>query len=191
MAEIQSTIAATEPLWVSDVLHFWFTELTAAQWFAKNDAIDVQIRARFLALHERLVAQQGLDAPSPRWALAMVVVLDQFSRNMFRGNPRAYAADQVARRLARSAVRQGFDTTMRGDERMFLYLPFEHSENAADQRISVELIGKLGNASWTHYAIAHQVIIDRFGRFPHRNAVLDRPSSAEEIEFLKDPARAF
>ena len=191
MSTIRSNTEAIEPEWVGDVIRFWFEELSEARWFAKNDAIDTRIRDRFLPLHEQLVAQDGLVAATPRSALAIVIVLDQFSRNMFRGHPRAFAADPIARRIARSAIEQGFDIAMTRPQRMFLYLPFEHSEDAADQQLSVSLIGQLGDKEWTRYAMEHKLIIDRFGRFPHRNTVLARPSSAEEIEFLKDPKKSF
>lgn len=191
MSGNRSKTETVEPVWVGEVIQFWFEELSDAQWFAKNDDIDAQIRARFLPLHERLVVQHGLDAATPRWTLAMVIVLDQFSRNLYRGNPRAYAVDPIARRLSRSAIERGLDTAMTKQERRFLYLPFEHSEDAGDQLLSLNLIGSLGNEEWTRYAMAHKVIIDRFGRFPHRNAILDRPSSAEELELLKEPMGSF
>jgi uncharacterized protein (DUF924 family) len=117
--------------------------------------------------------------------LAAVIVLDQFSRNLFRDTPRAYAADPIARRLARRAIAQGLDVAMTAQERMFLYLPFEHSEDRADQALAVELFAQLGNAEWTGYALKHKAIIDRFGRFPHRNAILNRHSSADEVECLQ------
>jgi uncharacterized protein (DUF924 family) len=110
---------------------------------------------------------------------------------MFRGHPRAFAADPIARRMSMSAIERGFDIAMNRQERMFLYLPFEHSEDAGEQQLSLSLIGHLGDKEWTRYAMEHKAIIDRFGRFPHRNAILARPSSAEEIEFLKDPRKSF
>jgi uncharacterized protein (DUF924 family) len=180
-----------EPIWVGDVLRFWFEELEHAYWFEKNDAVDARIRDRFLVLHARLLAEDGAGLTAPRAMLAAVIVLDQFSRNLFRGDARAYAADAVARRIARSVVDQGRDAMMATREKRFLYLPFEHSEDASDQRLSVKLIEPLGDPEMTRYAIAHQVIIDRFGRFPHRNAILGRRSTPEEIEFLKSPMSSF
>jgi uncharacterized protein (DUF924 family) len=180
-----------EPPWVGEVIHFWFAELSEASWFAKREALDAQIRGRFLALHERLVTHDGLGVTAPRPILAAVIVLDQFSRNLFRGSPRAYSADSIARRLAKCAVEQGFDITMSKEERLFLYLPFEHSEDRGDQAFSLNLLKQLGKEDWTHVAVAHKEIIDRFGRFPHRNAVLNRVSTADEIAFLKDPNNSF
>jgi uncharacterized protein (DUF924 family) len=175
------------PNWVTEVLHFWFDELGEAGWFAQSDATDALIRERFLWLHERLVADEGADCRTRHQLLAAVIVLDQFSRNLFRGTPRAYTADPIARRLARSALAQSCDAAMTVQERCFLYMPFEHSEDRADQALSVELFAQLGNAEWTRYALGHQAIIDRFGRFPHRNAILNRQSSAAEIEILQQP----
>jgi uncharacterized protein (DUF924 family) len=125
-------------------------------------------------------------ATTPLPLLAAVIVLDQFSRNMFRGAPRAFAADPIARRLSRIAIGQGFDVAMKEQERLFLYLPFEHSENREDQALAVELIARLGNEEWTRDAEAHKAIIDRFGRFPHRNAILNRHSAANEAALLKE-----
>ena len=186
-----SPAESSEPSWIADVLNFWFVELSAAQWFAKNPALDEQIRDRFLATHQQLVVGANADIAGPRAMLAAVVVLDQFSRNLFRGDPRAFAADPIARRLANQAIEQGFDAGMSNQERLFLYLPFQHSENAIDQARSVELTRTLDNEDWMRFALAHQQIIDRFGRFPHRNAVLGRQSTPEEIEMLKGPMSSF
>jgi uncharacterized protein (DUF924 family) len=179
------------PAWVAEVLHFWFEQLSEAQWWRPDDTIDALIRDRFLALHEQLAGQDEASATTPHWALATVVVLDQFSRNMFRGSPRAFAADPLARRVSRFAIEQGFDRAMTVPERTFLYLPFEHSEDAGDQRVAVDLFDRLGDESLTRFALAHKAIIDRFGRFPHRNAVLGRRSTVEEMEFLKERGRGF
>ncbi len=178
---------SVEPPWVGEVLHFWFEELAEAQWFAKNSEVDAQIRDRFLALYERLVANDGLGVTAPRSILAVVIVLDQFSRNLFRGNPRAFSGDSIARRLSRIAIAHEFNVAMNREEQYFLYLPFEHSEDRVDQALALRLITDLGNDQWTRYTIAHKVIIDRFGRFPHRNTILNRPSTADEIAFLKEP----
>ena len=120
------------------------------------------------------------DFPTPRVALAAVIVLDQFPRNMFRDSARAFAGDPMARHIAREAVDRGFDAGLKDEQRLFLYLPFEHSEDREDQALSCELIGSIGNDYWTKYAQAHKEIIDRFGRFPHRNAVLGRTSTRAE-----------
>jgi uncharacterized protein (DUF924 family) len=137
------------------------------------------------------VTHDGCGVIEPRPILASVIVLDQFSRNLFRDSPYAYSADSIARRLARVAIEQSFDVAMTRLERLFLYLPFEHSEERADQALSVQLIASVGDDAWTRYAIAHKEVIDRFGRFPHRNAVLNRVSTADELAFLKELKNSF
>ena len=124
-------------------------------------------------------------------ALAAAIVLDQFSRNMFRGTPGAFANDAKALAIAQKAIAKGFAGALSGDERLFLYLPFEHHENVDAQARSVELISALGDPELTKYAQAHKDIIDRFGRFPHRNAILGRTSTAEEMEFLNGQGSSF
>jgi len=180
-----------EPGWVDEVIRFWFEELGERHWFHASDAVDAQIRERFLALRERLMANPDFGAAAPRPILAAVIVLDQFSRNLFRDDARAFSADPIAHRLSTTAIERCIDTAMKKEERYFLYLPFEHSENREDQALAVHLIAALGNQEWTQYALAHKALIDRFGRFPHRNVVLNRPSTADEIESLKDPMNSF
>lgn len=184
--------AEGEEAWVEEVLRFWFEELPREDWFRKSDITDELIRSRFLTLHERIAALPAEAAwTDPRRALATILVLDQFPRNMFRGTPRAFATDTKARDVAVGAINRGFDKSFDKDGRAFMYLPLEHSENLADQERSVELFTPLGDAEYTHYAVAHRDIIARFGRFPHRNAVLGRTSTPEEEEFLKQPGSSF
>jgi uncharacterized protein (DUF924 family) len=185
MPGIDSNIEHAEPAWVDDVIRFWFEELAESHWFTRSEAIDARIRDRFLELHERLMTNEALRVAAPRSLLAAVIVLDQFSRNLFRGSPRAYAADPIARRLSRTAIDQRFDFAMNKTERYFLYLPFEHSEDNEDQVLALNQIKHLGNEDWTRIAVEHMATIERFGRFPHRNVVLNRPSTADEIAFLK------
>lgn len=179
------------PDWAREVLQFWFAELEERDWWAKDTALDERIRARFAGLHERLAGTEAGDVRGPEAILAAVIVLDQFSRNLFRGSARAFAADPVARRLAREAVAAGYDRDMPPAKRLFLYMPFEHSEDRADQRRSVELIASIGRDDWSEYAEAHKAIIDRFGRFPHRNAALGRVSTPEEISAMQEPMGSF
>jgi len=178
--------------WVSDVLHFWFVDLARAQWFAGGAALDQTIRDRFLAVHRFVTAEPETvllsDAPT---SLAAVIVLDQFSRNMFRGSPAAFASDAKAFTIAEAAVAKGFGEALQIERRLFLYLPFEHRESADAQARSVALIGTLGDAELTKYAVAHKAVIDRFGRFPHRNVILGRVSTAAEAEFLNEPGSSF
>jgi uncharacterized protein (DUF924 family) len=191
MSDAYTKTKNAEPTWVGEVIHFWFEELGEPHWFTRSDDVDAQIRNRFLTLHEKLVTHDGLGVTEPRPMLAAVIVLDQFSRNLFRGDARAFAADSIARRLSRTTIEQGFDAAMNQQERYFLYLPFEHSEDLEDQALSLKLIKCLGNEEWTRYAMAHKTTIERFGRFPHRNAALNRDSTADEIEFLKKPSGRF
>jgi uncharacterized protein (DUF924 family) len=190
--ELTANTECVEPPWVGDVMQFWFEELGEAHWFAKSDQTDAQIRDRFLRLHEQLVEHDGYQACAPRSTLAAVIVLDQFSRNLFRADARSFAADPIARRLSRAAIAQGFETKLKDrQEKYFLYLPFEHSEDREDQALAQTLIQQLGNETWSRYASAHRGIIERFGRFPHRNEALKRPSTAEELAFLKRSLRLF
>ena len=172
------------------VLEFWFDE-HARDWFVKNPAFDEQIRARFLALHEAAAAGNLAHwADDPRSCLALVIVLDQFPRNMFRGEARAFATDAPARAAARVILERGWDMAMTRAERLFAYLPFEHSESLEDQILSCELMKEF-DAQQREYAERHREIIERFGRFPHRNAVLGRENTAAETEFLKLPGSRF
>jgi uncharacterized protein (DUF924 family) len=178
--------------WVGDVLEFWFEQTEADRWFEKDATFDASIRERFLGLHEILVSRgnHGLLADA-QTALAAVIVLDQMSRNMFRDTPRAFAADPQALGLAEAAIVQAFDAGLTKDQRMFLYLPFQHAEDRQSQARSVALVASLGDPEWQKWAEAHRAIIDRFGRFPHRNRVLARISTPEETEFLKQPDSSF
>jgi uncharacterized protein (DUF924 family) len=176
-----------EPAWAAEVLKFWFDEVGEDAWFARADGTDAEIRERFLTLHQQLAGHEDSVAATPGAMLAGVIVLDQFSRHLYRGMPAAFATDPAARRLSARAIGLGYDLGMNAHERLFLYMPFEHSEDKNDQALSVELIARLGNDAWTADAIEHKTIIDRFGRFPHRNAVLDRVSCAEEVVLLSQP----
>jgi uncharacterized protein (DUF924 family) len=183
--------SAAQP-WVDEVLAFWFEELSPEAWFDKSDATDALIRDGFLKIYEAVAAMPASAAwSSARRALATIIVLDQFPRNMFRGSPRAFATDHIGRDVALGAVERGFDRNFDIHGRAFMYLPFEHSEDLADQERSVTLFTPLGDETYTHYAVAHLDIIARFGRFPHRNAVLGRSSTPEEQAFLQQPGSAF
>jgi uncharacterized protein (DUF924 family) len=186
-----------------DVLEFWFGAPDSpafgrprAPWFVKSAEFDARILDRFLATHEAATAG-ALDAWSsrPLAALALAVVLDQFPRNMFRGTPRAFAADARALALARDAVQRGFDEVLLPVQRWFVYLPFEHAEDLGAQRESLRLFERLATdaagAGTLAYAMRHYAVIERFGRFPHRNAILGRASTPEELAFLVQPGSSF
>lgn len=171
--------------WVGDVLHFWFDEVGPDSWFARDDAIDAAIANRFkdlwLALKTRIPTDTLLK---PDAALAATIVLDQFPRNMFRGTSDAFVTDRLALALSRNAVAEGLDTEMSDDHRIFLYMPFMHSESLDDQERCVELFSAYEEQA--PYAIEHRDIIAKFGRFPHRNRALGRESSDEERTFLSE-----
>lgn len=187
------TAPSTDPAWVRDVLTFWFDELGRKSWFAKDDAIDEAIKTRFAPLIDEINVRPVEEAiSSPQHALASVIVLDQFTRNVYRGTPRAFAYDELARGIARLAIAVGVDVRIFPlEHRVFLYLPFEHSEALPDQLRSVELISTVEDEEFTRYAEAHRDVIARFGRFPHRNAILGRSSTPEEIAFLEQPGSSF
>lgn len=166
------------------VLAFW-REAGPDRWFAKSAAFDEEIRARFLPTYEAAAARAlgGWEGEAES-ALALLLVLDQFPRNMFRNDARAFAADPLAREVADRALARGFDRLVAPDLRTFFYLPFEHSEHPADQERSVALFRATGDAGLLKWAELHADIIRRFGRFPHRNAVLGRINTPQEQAFL-------
>jgi uncharacterized protein (DUF924 family) len=177
---------------IDEIIQFWFETLRPEDWYRKDRATDANIAARFGAIYQQLKA-----AVSPAWLsdpkgiLAAILVLDRFPRNMFRDDPRAFATDAQALALAKQAIAKGADMRLPPDQRAFIYLPFQHSEDEADQARSVELFTALGNPNNLDFAIRHKAIIDRFGRFPHRNAALGRATTEEESVFLKEPGSSF
>lgn len=181
-----------------DILRFWFDELTPAQHFAQNDAVDALIRTRFGATWEaaRQCELWGWRA-TPQGRLAEILVLDQFSRNIHRGSAKAFLGDPLAREIAAEAVARGFDRRFPFPDRVFFYLPFEHGETMADQDRFIALIEgclrEFGDsaAAYLEYGHKHRDIIRRFGRFPHRNEALGRETTEEEAEFLKGPNSSF
>lgn len=184
--------ARDDPARIGEVLAFWFGELAPEDWFMGGEAVDAKVRERFSDLHEALrEAVPESWRATARGAIAAVIALDQFPRNLYRGDARAFAADAAALALAKEALARGLDREMTEDERRFLYLPFEHSEDPADQERSVELFAALGDERSLEYAVRHKVVVDRFGRFPHRNEALGRASTPEEIEFLNGPDAPF
>lgn len=163
------------------VVAFW-QQAGAGQWFGKDPSFDAEFRARFLDAHERIEAgEREAWLGSPVSALALVLLTDQFPRNAFRGTPRMYRTDARARRYAEAAIAAGFDERIPPELKLFFYLPFAHSEDILDQERSVALHAKLG---YTANARRHRDIVRRFGRFPHRNAILARASTAEERAYL-------
>ena len=197
---------------IEEVLEFWFGACGAdgaldrarqKMWFSGGRQHDAVIRKRFGKLHRR-AARGEIDAEwaaTPRGRVALIVVLDQFSRHVHRGTAAAFAQDHAAQRLATAGVEQGVDRELIPAQRAFFYLPFEHAEDVKLQRIGVRLFERLASevapawrkeyVSFADYAGHHRDIIERFGRFPHRNAILGRVSTPEEVEFLKQPGSSF
>lgn len=174
------------------VLAFWFEEITPKQWWVGSDDFDRQIATRFGALHaaaERCELYGWRDSAVGR--LAEIIVLDQFSRNIHRGRAQAFANDALALALAQSAVAAKADQALAVPQRAFLYMPYMHSESPAIHALALALFGAPGMESNLDFELRHKTIIDRFGRYPHRNAILGRASTAEEAEFLKTPGSSF
>ena len=191
------------PTEANEVLAFWFGredepdygEFREA-WFRKDPEFDQQVQERFGPLYERAAAGE-LDGwrEEARSCLALVICLDQFPRNMFRGDGRTHATDDKALETARYALERALDRELPPFQRVFVYMPFMHSESVEDQRRSVELFGRLaerpGAPDLTSYAVGHMEIVERFGRFPHRNVILGRETTPEEAEFLQGPDSSF
>jgi uncharacterized protein (DUF924 family) len=167
----------------ADIVSFW-RDAGPKHWFAKDDAFDAEIRRRFLAVHEAAAHGElaGWEA-TPEGTLGLLILLDQFPRNLFRGSSRAYATDPQARAIASRAILKGFDAGFE-ELRTFFYLPFMHSEDLADQERAVAFYRAQGNVDGLKWADLHADIIRRFGRFPHRNAALGRTTTPEEQAFL-------
>ncbi len=175
-----------------DILQFWFKELTPEQWWAKDDELDREIRQRFQPrLEQARCGELYAWRATPEGSLAEVIVLDQFSRNIHRDTPAAFKNDTLALALAQFAVEKGYDQQLDETERSFLYLPFMHSESRKIHEIALDLYTQLGNANNLEFERKHKAIIDRFGRYPHRNEILNRTSTEEELAFLQQPHSSF
>jgi len=174
------------------ILQFWFEELTPKQHFVKDAALDETIRARF---GDTLEAASRCELfgwrTTAEGRLAEIIVLDQFSRNVYRDTPRAFAQDALALVLAQELVASRLDRSLPAGQRVFAYMPYMHSESALVHTQAVELFTQLGNENNLNFEMRHKAIVDRFGRYPHRNAILGRTSSAEELAFLAEPGSSF
>ena len=172
-------------IWVDEVLDFWFAELTYEDWFGGSTGVDENIRTRFLGLYEQLKADPKVEEiDDARTALAAVIVFDQFPRNIFRGTAAAFATDDLALAITRRALDRELDSELDEKAKQFLYMPLMHSEISADQERCVDLFRALGAEGGLKYAIEHRDIVAQYGRFPHRNRVLERESTPEELDFL-------
>ncbi|ROV62109.1 DUF924 domain-containing protein [Vibrio ponticus] len=174
------------------VLDFWFKQLEPKDWFVSNPEVDKRIETLFGALLKQ-AAQAELYSwrETAQGRLAEVIVLDQFSRNIYRNTPQAFSQDPLALALAQEAVRLEVDKELSTIEKSFLYMPYMHSESALIHEQAVKLFAQPGMENNYDFELKHKVIIDRFGRYPHRNEILNRTSSAEEIEFLAQPNSSF
>ena len=177
----------------SIILNFWFGEPGSSSyaqykdfWFQSTPELDQQIRYQFESVYQKVIKGELDDLlQTPDGSLALVILLDQFPRNMYRGTSQAFASDSKALMVAKKALEKKFDQNLLPLQKMFLYLPYEHSENLEDQEKSVELFKALGDETALQYAIKHRDIIAQFGRFPHRNIILGRKNTPKEMSFLK------
>jgi uncharacterized protein (DUF924 family) len=175
-----------------DVLKFWFEDIDKSFWFKKDDNFDKKIRELFSETYDRIIAGETAHwRLVPEGQLAEIIVLDQFGRNMFRGTPKAFAADELALELAQDAVQRGSDLQVSPEQRPFLYMPFMHSEDPKVHVKAVELFAQPGMEENLRFELLHKDIIDRFGRYPHRNEILGRVSTPEEIKFLSQAGSSF
>jgi len=175
-----------------DILNFWFEEISPKSWWVKDETFDQLLRDRFLDIHHS-AAQAELYSwrLQPEGRLAEIIVLDQFSRNMFRDTPAAFAQDVLALVLSQTAIDAGDDQRLDSQQQAFLYMPFMHSESPVMHQRAVDLFSQPGLEGNLDFELKHKEIIDRFGRYPHRNLVLGRESTNEELEFLAGPDSSF
>ena len=174
------------------VLDFWFETLTPAQWFKKDLKMDRTIQARFGEVHAQASRCECYPwRQTAEGRLAEIIVLDQFSRNIYRDDARAFATDALALALAQEAVAAGADAELTVQQRLFLYMPYMHSESAVVHALAMKLFDQPGLEDNLDFEVRHKAIIDRFGRYPHRNALLGRASTDEELAFLKQPGSSF
>ena len=174
------------------ILKFWFEELEPKDWWKKDSDFDQLILDRFGKVHTQATQGELFEwRKTAKGSLAEVIVLDQFSRNIFRDKPGSFQYDPMALTLSQIAIEKGFDQELSPDERVFLYMPFMHSESALIHEEAVKLYTQLGIQNNLDFEIKHKTIIDRFGRYPHRNKILGRESTEEEITFLSQPGSSF
>lgn len=175
-----------------EVLRFWFEEIEESCWWVKDSSLDRLISERFGYMHAQANRCELVEwRETPQGRLAEIIVLDQFSRNIYRDKPEAFACDPLALALAQEAVSAGADAELSPTEKSFMYLPYMHSESPIIHEVAMKLFDQPGLESNLDFEGKHKAIIDRFGRYPHRNAILGRDSTAEEIEFLKQPGSGF
>ena len=174
------------------ILKYWFEEIDRSHWWSKNDAFDQRIRERFAGIHAKAIRCELFDwRKDAEGRLAKIIVLDQFSRNMFRDSPLSFANDSLALALSQEAISVGANQKLSPIQRSFLYMPFMHSESLIIHEMAMDLYKKNGIQSDLDFEIKHREVLKKFGRYPHRNKILSRVSTEEEIEFLKQPGSGF
>lgn len=175
-----------------EIIHFWFKEIDPKQWWVKDPAFDKEIKTRFNAIYKKAAAGELLNwRYKPLSSLAEIIILDQFPRNMFRDKKQAFATDPLALVLAQVSIDKGFDQELEPTERSFMYMPLMHSESKEIHKAAELLFSAPGLENNYEFELKHKAIIDRFGRYPHRNKILGRRSRKAEIEFLKKPNSSF
>ncbi len=176
----------------AEIIKFWFDEIDSTLWFKKDDQFDQELKARFSVIHQSAAQSELFDwRTDAEGRLAEIIVLDQFSRNFYRDSAAAFASDPLSLALAQEAVALGLDQQLAPQKRVFLYMPYMHSESVKVHEVALQLFTDLGRENNLDYELRHKAIIERFGRYPHRNKVLGRQSSPEEIEFLTQPGSSF
>lgn len=176
----------------NNVLSFWFDELKPKQWWVKDSGLDQTIKSRFSDAHSKASSGELYQwRHTAKGSLAEIIILDQFSRNIYRNSSKAFAQDSQALTLSQVAIDKGLDLELNNSERQFLYLPFMHSESKVIHDKAVPLFKQLGDGYGYEFELKHKEIIDRFGRYPHRNAALGRASTKEELTFLEQPGSSF
>lgn len=176
----------------AEILKFWFDEIDPSQWWAKDDNFDRLLAEKFSAVHARATRCELFEwRVNAKGRLAEIIILDQFSRNMYRDLPSAFVNDSLALALSQEAISAGVESQLTAKERNFLYMPFMHSESLKIHEAAIELFKKNGIKNNLDFEVKHKFIIERFGRYPHRNSILGRVSTVEEIEFLKTPGSGF
>ena len=174
-----------------DIINFWL-QAGPQIWFKKDDAFDQSVKEKFQTLPDQIIeGQYDHWQTNPNGMLASVIALDQFPRNIHRDTARAFAYDEAARKYAKTAIDQQWDQQVRGELKAFFYLPFMHSEDINDQQYCQDIYNKAGDEDWADYARRHMELIEKYGRFPHRNAILGRKSTPEELAYLNTEGAGF
>jgi uncharacterized protein (DUF924 family) len=176
----------------TDIIHFWYTEIPPRNWFIKDLAFDTMLKRRFSDIHQKVAAGELAHwRQEPLGKLAEIIVLDQFSRNLFRDSPKAFACDEQALTLCQAAIAQSADLALLPEQKCFMYMPLMHSESTFTHQQAVILFNQPGLENNYDFELKHKAVIDRFGRYPHRNNILGRHSTPEELEFLSQPGSSF